>query len=159
MRDLLKKHAYLIAALALVITILLVTFRGGGSATTATNGVKHFYVDDETGEETVLASDQLPPLPGKDGRPTLVKAFKFTADGEKNVVTAYLQKYSDEAIEKLKNMADDDLLKRDLLDNGRMIRLPGTGQKWVPINSPAGEKLRENISIPGGGRLEAVYPK
>ncbi|MCL2647026.1 MAG: hypothetical protein FWD61_08470 [Phycisphaerales bacterium] len=161
MRDLINKYAYPIAGVAIVLAILLFIFNHKKSIILTeqdVKAIKTFYVDDETGEEVVLPANELPPRMGKNGKPTLVKAHKFTRDGGQTEVIAYLEKYSDEAAAALKSMPDSDSGKPGLLDHGRMIRLPGEGQKWVPIDSPEAEAIRAT-PIPGDGRLEEVRPK
>jgi len=157
MRELISKYGYYIAGAVIVIAALLVAFRGGKPNVIDVKSVKGFYVDDETGEEFVRPVDPLPPLMGNTGRHTLVEAIKFTTDDGATVVTAYLQKYSDEAIEELKSLSEDDIHRADILENGRLIRLPGDGQKWVPLNSHEGQQIL-HTPIPGEGPLKRVLP-
>ncbi|MCL2641840.1 MAG: hypothetical protein FWD53_13400 [Phycisphaerales bacterium] len=156
MREFIGKFAYPIIGAAIVLAVLLLVFRGRGSSVPVAKGLQAFYVDDETNEEVVLPANQMPPLTGKDGRPTLVLAHKFT-NGGTTIITAYLEKYSDQALEDLQSMAADDPRKPELMDSGRLIRLPGPGQKWVPINSREGQKIL-NTPIPGDGPLQPVLP-
>jgi len=156
MRTFINKFAYPIIGAIFVLAILLLIFRGSGNVVPVAKELKAFYVDDETNEEFVLPANQMPPLTGKDGRPTLVLAHKFT-NGGTTVITTYLEKYSDQAIEDLKSMPNDDPRKPELLDSGRLIRLPGPNQKWVPINSREGQRIL-NTPIPGDGPLQPVLP-
>ncbi|MCL2647024.1 MAG: hypothetical protein FWD61_08460 [Phycisphaerales bacterium] len=158
MRELINKYAYYIIGVAVVGVLLLIIFRGKGveSGRAATN--KAFYVDDETGEESTIATDELPPLLGKNGKPTLVKAIKFTTDGGKTVKIAYLLKYSDQTLAEWKSLTPEyDFRKADLLDHGRLIRLPGEGQKWVQVDSLEAQEILAT-SIPDSASAKTVWP-
>ena len=156
MRELINKYAYPIVGVVLVLAVLLLIFRGSGESTPFAKNLKAFYVDDETNEEVILPANQMPPLMDKNGKPVLVLAHKFT-NGGTTVITAYLEKYSDEAIEELKSMPNDDPRKPELLENGRLIRLPGPGHKWVPISSHEGQNILAT-PIPGDGPLKRFLP-
>ncbi|MCL2640325.1 MAG: hypothetical protein FWD53_05725 [Phycisphaerales bacterium] len=163
MRQLINKYAYPIAGAVLVLVLLLVIFRGSNRKPDPEMSQHHkaFYIDEETGQESVRSAHELPPLLGKDGKFTLVRAYKFTADGGRTEKIVYLEKYSDQAIQELKT-SDDGGRKMDILDAGPLIRLPGDGNEWVPRKSPAGERLIKtalNAIRSDGGSLEPVYPK
>jgi len=163
MRELINKYAYVIIGVAIVGAMVLAVTRGCSNKppTEVVKYMKAFYMDEETGEESVHSAAELPPLLGKSGKPTLVKAYKFTAGDGKDVIV-YLEKYSDQAIEELKSSETDDMRKADLTMSGLLIRLPGEGNKWLAKNSPLGQKiLTEAFGVlqRDGGKVEPVYPK
>jgi len=164
MRDVINKYAYPIAGVVLVFALLFAAFqcRGKSHAPEVAKYFKAFFIDEETGEESVRSVNDYPPLMGKSGKRTVVRAYKFTNDGGKTVVIGYLEKYSDEAIEVLttsKNAGH----KMNILNAGPLIRLPSANQEWVERNSPAGKELLDAsfaaMRQSGGGKLEPVYPK
>jgi len=162
MRKLINKYAYVIIGAAVVLAVLLLIFRGGNKpAHEMTKYAKAFYVDEETGEEFVRPVDQLPPLMGPSGRPTLVRAYKFSADGGTTAPVVYLEKYPDEVLDELKTSTDD-ARKSDLLSQGLYIRLPSDGSKWLPKNSPEAQRAIASAMATirsGSQSVEPVYPK
>jgi len=165
MRDLINKYAYHIVGAALILVILLVGFqqcRGRKPPPEMIKYLQAFYIDELTGEESVRSTNEYPPLIGKSGKRTLVRAYKFTNDGGKTSFISYLEKYSDEEIEIL-TTSTNDAHKMNILNKGPLIRRPGAGQEWVPYNSITGEQLLEAAFVamqrPDGGKVEPVYPK
>jgi len=166
MRNLIQNYGYYIVGAAIVGAVLLLTLRGNSSSKEAALMAKaattYFFVDEETGEESVLTTRDYPPLMGKNGRPTLVRAYKFTPDGGKTEAIVYLEKYTDDAIEELKS-TDDEFRRNELYMTGRLIRLHGDNQKWMPAHTSEAERLiesaRKAIRLPDGSEVVLVYPK
>jgi len=153
-----NKYAYYIVAVALLASLVLFVSRGcGGSSTSGPTQppVKAFYHDEETGEESVHATKELPPLMGKNGKRTLVRVFKYRLDDDAEV-RSYFTKYSDEALEEI--LTTDDISRKNyLLESGRLIRLPGEGQSWLRLSSPEGERLHNNL-FPRDSIVHPVTP-
>src|SRR5580704_8056215 len=95
MREFINKHGTVIGAALLVAAALVIYFfylrKGSGPTNLA------YYIDEETGEESIHPRTDLPPLIGKSGRPTVVEEFKFTCDGGSTVKVAYYFKFTDSA--------------------------------------------------------------
>ncbi|MCL2640784.1 MAG: hypothetical protein FWD53_08070 [Phycisphaerales bacterium] len=159
MQNLITKYGYLIVGVIVVIAIVVFFVNSRKPAVPSEadfKAQKIFWVNDETGEEVVLPGDELSPRVGADGKRTLVKAHKFTRDGGATVVIAYLEKYSDKAIAELPTADSEYRLHLEM--NELLIRRPGSGQKWVPSNSPAADAIR-SMPIPGEGQMQVVLPK
>ncbi|MCL2639372.1 MAG: hypothetical protein FWD53_00855 [Phycisphaerales bacterium] len=140
MRELIGKYGYYIVGIVFVLAVILAVIQSRNKELPKTaQTVKVFYVDEETGEEDAFPLSELPPLAGKSGNLTMVRAYKFSTDGGASSFIVYLEKYSDVALEELKT-TDDELRKSELLSNGLMIRLPGEGKKWIRKNSPEADR-------------------
>jgi len=121
-----------------------------------------FFLDEETGEESVLPLDELPPLPGKSGNPTVVRAMKFgfqDKDGKRSDErTVYLYKFTQEAKEKLKDLPKDDPQYHDLIFSGQFVRDPQPGSPWVPYNSSKGQEIATTPIPPAGKHVVMISP-
>jgi len=159
MREMINKYAYYIIGAVVVVAILLFFLRGGEKPNNVTAASKTFYVDEETGKESVRAGIEFPPLVGASGKRTLVQACKFSADGGETKTIAYLLKYTDEAQEELASKPNlDDSRKSDLARDCLLVRRPGDGQKWVLRSSTEGQNIVNN-PIPGAERIQPVWAK
>jgi len=162
MRQFINKYGAYIAAGAVVLTAILIyalgPFRGNPSVPT-----RAFYIDEATGEESIQPIASIPPLPGKDGKPTLVQVVKVSCDGGKNPRTVYYRKYAPQAKQKIEELrGTNDATKQtemdDWMSRGEMLRDPAPGSPWVYALSDAGEKLREKALCTNGQIARVVYP-
>lgn len=108
--------------------------------------VRNFYVDEETLEPSRHTAFEVPPLPGKDGRATIVMAVYWGFDGVAEPKLGYLKKYTPEAKARL----DEDVKAHkgepspelwiavypDLL-----VRRPESGSKWVGVLTDEGQAI------------------
>jgi hypothetical protein len=122
------------------------------------NTTTTFFIDEETGDESIRSTHDVPPLLGKSNQPTVVQVFKFTCDGGKTVKTAYYSKYTDgmkrqlEAVYQANKTPDFDTTQ------GMLIRSPGKGSPWVHWGTPEATKVLNALSCPEGGDIETVFP-
>lgn len=165
MGDLMRKYGLYIGGglLLLAIVILLVQLRGGSSGGPVGDAGKAFFVDEETGEQSVGAATDVPPLNNKAGKPTLVKGVFVTADGGSTKRLAYLMKYTPEAkaaIEKAHQEKKlEDVMTSDLVSEGTLVRLPDKGAPWVKMSSREGAAIDEKaFKLEGGKYATLVHP-
>jgi hypothetical protein len=116
------------------------------SNTPATQAAKADYVDEETGEESTGPAASVPPLQGKAGRPTVVRMVKRSSDGGKTTKTVYLEKHTADAKQQLSTMKADDPGRAEVEKKGLLMRSPQAGSKWVPAESPEGQKKIRDAS-------------
>jgi hypothetical protein len=139
----------------LVAAIAFVAWRHGSSHINTTTT---FFIDEETGEESIRSVHDVAPLLGKSGKPTIVQVFKFTCDGGKTVKTAYYSKFTDgmksqlEAVYQANKTPDFDTTQ------GMLIRSPEKGSTWVHWGTPEASKVLSALSCPDGGDIETVFP-
>jgi len=120
-----------------------------------------WFIDEETGEESVRSADEIPPLVGASGLPTVVQVVKFIADNESEPVTGYFVKYS----EPVRRRADalpanvDESRRLEVLFPGQFIRSPAAGSQWVPItDAQAATIMSIPEKSPGHPRMQ-TFPK
>ncbi|MCL2639956.1 MAG: hypothetical protein FWD53_03835 [Phycisphaerales bacterium] len=106
-----------------------------------------WYVDEDTGEESIRPiAENIPPLTGSGGKDTVVQVYKCKAENEKEPITYYWVKYSDAAKKQAAASPDQDYaLIEDILSHGKFIRSPEPGSKWFSARDPRAEGL---LSIP-----------
>jgi len=119
-----------------------------------------WYVDEETGEESVLPfAENIPPLPGASGQGTLVQVVKFASDKETTPLAFYWVKYSDAARKQAATCTGDLDELLEVLSFGQLVRSPEPGSPWITLRDPQAAKI---ISVPehspGHSRLMA-FPK
>jgi len=99
-----------------------------------------YYIDEETGEESIQPMDAVPPLLNKNGKPTLVRVVKFTCDNNKTVTTAYYEKYTDRAKQEIEQKGPS---AQEANLRGLLVRAPEKGSPWVPQLSPQGNEITQ----------------
>jgi hypothetical protein len=161
-RNLLNKYGYIIAGAIVLIALLLFWFNSR-RPTVSTGNFKGnpslaFYIDEETGIESVHPADEIPPLPGKNGKDTVVQEAKFIGPAEKIPKTYYLLKYSDEARSQAQTLPKDDLTRMNLLYEGQLIRAPESGSPWLSIHDPEAEKIVNAPQSGPGAPRRPVFP-
>jgi hypothetical protein len=158
-RELINKYGAYIAIGVIVVALVVAWFFTGTSAPPTGDLSQGFFIDEETGEESVHPITAIPPLMGKSGKPTVVRAYKFSCEGGKNPQTIYLQKYIPEAQERLKNMSPDDLDRDRVMSRGELVRLPGKDKPWVRGTSTEAIPIRTLPDCPGGKAIVMVSPR
>ena len=131
------------------------THKGAGNLGNISLG---FFVDEVTSEESVHRLSEIPPLPGKDGNPTVVRAMKYSCDAGANPKTIYLLKYTPEALTDLQTLPVDDPRRPTVFFSGQLVRSPEAGAKWVPLQSPEGEEVIALPECPNGKPIVMVSP-
>lgn len=126
---------------------------------------KMYYIDEETGEESLQPMDAIPPLLNKNGKPMLVRAIYMRCSvcgGEKKLM--FLEKFTPEgkiAMEKLR--ADSKATDQDYLAvrmRGYLVKSPEKGSRWVLAESEPGWKITEfKCPIHGGDFPQIMLPK
>ena len=91
-----------IAAVLLIAAGGIFYYFGGHRGYHAINS--SYFVDEETGEESVHPLTDIPPLIGKSGKSTLVREVKYSLDGGKTVKVAYYLKFNDATKKKLEDL-------------------------------------------------------
>ena len=121
--------------------------------------VHAYYVDEETGQETVQAANLVPPLSGPSGKPTVVRAVCFSSDGGKTKVTGYYETYTPEAKGLLEGSSSAVSLYAGLqIDKGHLVRKPNSGSPWVWINSDQGKRVCARPVGADGTSLQPFSP-
>jgi len=110
------------------------------------------YVDEETGELSQRSTAELPPLLGKSGRPTVVRAVFLTASTVDACFPAYYEKYTDEMKAKIKGMKSGPgpgiRPAYEMVRAGTLVRKPSPGSSWVSATSTEGNALLKKIYQP-----------
>ncbi len=118
-----------------------------------------FYIDEETGKITTRASNELPPLIGESGKPTVVRAIYLTPSDIGHKFVAYYEKYTDEAIARVKAVASTSAIGAPPpVRGGILIRRPDAGSLWLNADSAEGQKLLEAIYNPPGRKESGSGP-
>ena len=163
MREFINKYGYILAPIVVVLGIIVyfILRHTPSPGARAGNARYAFFIDEETGAESVLIQPQIPPLMGKSGRPTVARAVKFSCDGGRTAQVLYLFKYTDAAQAELKSLPDNDTAadfrRADLEAHGTLIRAPAAGP-WVPGDSQEAETLTTPV-CPEGKSALIVYPQ
>ena len=104
-----------------------------------------YFFNEETGEESILPSDQIPPIPDPSGKGSLVIAAKFKGESDKAPKTYYLIKYTDEVRAKIESLPSDDVTRQNLLSAAQLVRSPDHGSPWVSISDERADRI---VSVP-----------
>jgi hypothetical protein len=158
MRNFMDKWGVLLFIVLLLVGGLFLWIHSRPSTRPENNFTKAFFVDEETGVESVNSIDAIPPLPGQGGKPTVVRAMKFSCEGGKNPRTLYLLKYTPEAQAELQSLPPDSPRRSDVITSGELIRSPAADSEWVPATSSQTDALRIFPDCPSGQMVE-VFPK
>jgi hypothetical protein len=99
---------------------------------------------------------------GRNGKPTLCKALKYTCDAGATKRIYLLIKYPPEVQAEIsalpKNDAVSDLRRSELMLNRYLVRSPVQGSPWYPAKSQQGMELESVPSCPDGTPGQVVYP-
>jgi hypothetical protein len=148
-----KKAGKIVLSVALLVAAVGVTiyFRPKGFHPPE----KAFFFDEETGEELIRPAGDIPPLPGKSGKPTIVREFKYSLDGGKTAKVGYYFKYTDDWKKKI----EDAHAKGGDVDGvlGELIRSPEKGSKWVSIGSDEAQPI-VHPDIPANADVMIMNP-
>jgi len=118
-----------------------------------------YYIDEQTGEETVEPATAVPPLPNAEGKPTRVRAYFFSADGGKTRVAGYYEKYSAQAKTAIETLPPDQLDQQwQMIDLGHLVRRPAAGSPWVWVQSEEGQRIRASPSPDPSKPLLPCFP-
>ena len=140
LRDWANQHGTIVGALAIVIAVLVIFWsRWAMTPATPVIPTHMFFVDDITGDIVVEPVDAIPPLPGPDGRPTLVRGYFYTLGSDADKQLAYLEKYSDAGRAAMAARAT----ATEPMDSPpeTLVRAPKPGSPWVRLESPEGERV------------------
>jgi hypothetical protein len=118
-----------------------------------------FYLDEDSGEESIQSVRELPPMGGAKGRPSVIRVIKITCDGGATSRPLYMLKYSDEALAELQYMKRDDPHRDELMKKGEMVRIPDPWTTWVPANSDEAAVIFARPNCPDGKPARLVEPK
>ncbi|MCL2645396.1 MAG: hypothetical protein FWD61_00150 [Phycisphaerales bacterium] len=163
MQTFLNKYGiYLVVVLfALVALVIWINAKRASSGTGRSN--MGFFIDEETGEESVRSLSELPPLMGKSGRPTVVRAMKYgfadNSDKRSDERTVYLTKFTPEVQEALKTLPENDPKRPELFFSGQLVRSPQPDSKWILLNNPASQAITVLPNPPAGKRIVLISPK
>lgn len=159
-REKINRHAKVVSAAA-VVAFLAATavflFYDRHPPRTMAN-TKAYFIDEETGEEMSRLVGDVPPLAGKSGKPTVVRAVYIQCDDCKAKTLVYLFKYTPEAKQKLEEAqkaAKGEFLQAEAVremgvDQGMWVRAPQKGSEWHEVSSDEAKKLLSEIQCPNG---------
>jgi len=161
MRRVINKYGAWIIVTVVVVALLLTwhSLRGTKPPGGQVGAGLLYYVDEETGQESVGKSDAIPPLVGKNGSATVVQAFKFDFGDGTGAKTAFLFKYSPAAQAQLASLSPEDPHRKEVQQAGGMVRLPEKGSQWVPESSPEGRQITDVHAGAKGAAPQAVLPR
>jgi hypothetical protein len=116
-----------------------------------------YFVDEDTGEEFVRPATDIPPLEGKNKKPTVVREFKYSLDGGKTSKVGYYYKYTESMKQKL-DAAIAAGHGGDIDGNpGELVRAPAAGNKWVLFGSPEADAIT-HVDIPANADIVIMTP-
>jgi hypothetical protein len=154
MRPFLDKYGVYLVAVAFVVAGIVWFFfgRGGHLPQSA------FFIDEDTGQESVRPVTDIPPLIGAKGNPSLVKVYKYSTDGGKTVHVGYYLKFTPEMKAKMEELQQHPDPNSQLQPGSAMlVRKPESGPPgWVKISSSEGQKIVDIDAAPG--TLDTIYP-
>lgn len=105
-----------------------------------------YYAHEDTGELSIHAPSEYPPLPDAAGNPRLVKVALYSLDGGKTKTAAYYEKYSDAAKRMLQESIENpSRFDSRVMERERLVRLPERGSPWVRAISAEGQKILANL--------------
>ncbi len=106
------------------------------------------FFDEATGEFLVRSIADLPPLVGRQGAPTVVRAyFSGAIDGERRKLL-YLQEYSAEAKADLEQHLKEHRTGRPSFRDWQTavwVRRPEAGSPWISLATPEGRAIAPDI--------------
>ncbi len=155
MREFLNKNGKYVAVAALVLAGVVFFF-------STRSGVKRpastFFIDEDTGVESVRPVTDVPPFVGAKGNPSIVKVYKYTVGTDKTVKVGYYIKYTPEMKAKMEDAAKHPDQQNDLIPaTGMLVRTPESATNaWVSATSSQGKKILEGD--PNDGPRDTVYP-
>jgi hypothetical protein len=161
MREFFNRYGVAVVVVVLLIAGAVYWFYGRGAPEAEASGVKAFYIDEETGEESVRPVTDVPPLAGKGGKDTVVVAAKYSCDGGKTSQVGYLMKYTPEgkaALEEVYKAGKDESSININMMQQVLVRLPGKDGQWVFKQSDMGMRITDAGECPPGQRKTAVTP-
>ena len=160
MREFINSHGKIIAMVCVVVAGLIAFYLLTRTSLPKAreNPSYGFYVDETTQDVSVHPVTEIPPLQGKNGQPTVYRAFKFTCDNGKNVQVGYYMKYPPDVQATLATMGDDDARRPKLVETAQLVRLPQAGSPWIKAQSEAGEQITQGPPC-ASGTLRMVHPE
>lgn len=128
---------------AIALTLAMVAgaiYYGVTESRAKTTATCSFY-DEATGEGVERSIREVPPLIGKGGQPTVMRAgYRSDAAGVRRLV--YLEKYSDEAKSEVeRHLRGEAAGPPNIPPDGHLVRRPEPGSPWVPISSRQGREI------------------
>jgi hypothetical protein len=121
--------------------------------------VNAYYVDEATGQESVQPANLVPPLPGADGKPTVVRAVFLSTDGGQTRYAAYYEKFTPEAKQMQETLSPERQKQLwQAIDVGDLVRSPVAGSPWVWVHAKEGERLRAPVTAEGKPALVCNPP-
>lgn len=161
-RDALNRNQAIISIIAVVFTILAIWWilKSEFKSPYKTNVNQYFY-DTSTQSLVVKPSTAIPPLIGKSGKRTVVRAYLFTCSSCSNKQIGYLQEYTPAArqalvtLQKMGNAgpnagpgnpsgpsaANNPFQLEMTAFQGSLVRLPAKGSPWMLANTPQGMQI------------------
>ena len=161
MRKFINQYGYIIAIAAVVIAVIVIIYSMSGGAAQQIP-TQAFYMDEETGEESLGDINGIPPLMGKSGKPTLVKVLKYTCDGGKTKTPYLLIKFPPQVQQEINSLnAEDpvqDMRRAKLMSEAYWVRSPAAGSQWYPAQHPKGVEIAVVPNCPDGKPGVMAFP-
>lgn len=125
---------------------------------------KAFFIDEETGEIEVHMANEIPPLVGKSGKPTVVRAFFFTNSTDEAKKFVYLERYTPEGKQAAETLRTGQPPTAELLESlrrGMQVRSPEPNAPWYYVQTPEGQNVVNAIGTldPDISKIRPVNPK
>ena len=151
-RNTLNKYQRPVTVLVVGGALLVISLSMGAAYHNACSGnyaaLQTTFIDEVTGRTYLEPITALPPLPGRGGKPTIVRPVYYSPDGGKTQKLAYLEKFTDQAKAALEKHAQASTAPaglKALVESGRLIRSPEPGSPWVPAMSAEGVQLLARV--------------
>jgi hypothetical protein len=106
------------------------------------------FIDETTGQTYVMPISALPPLPGRDGNLTVVRAYYSAPSGDQPRRILYLQKYSPETKAYLEQYLKEGRKGQPQFPDPQtaiLVRKPDPGSPWVPLETPEGRAIAPDL--------------
>lgn len=169
-RNALNKNSIVTSIVLIVVIITLLIYGAyymgylgsGGGHTQASSKV--FYFDEENGNIEIRSATELPPLAGRSGNPTLVRAHFFTTSTDSAKKLMYVERYTPEGKAALEATGTGQPLSNagmEALRSGPQVRAPEPNSPWYFQNTPEGQAIINSFATldPDASKIRVVVPR
>jgi hypothetical protein len=142
LRQWIREHQAITLAITLILTISAILYAVFYSR--PHNEATFDFIDEETGQLSAQPITAVPPLLGRSGKPTVVRAIYAGAQNSAGRKLLYLEKYRSDAkvyMEEYHRSSTKGPPNVPHPETAVWVRLPEQGSAWVPRDSEAGQQI------------------
>jgi hypothetical protein len=170
-RNLLNKNGLATAIVLIIVIVAVALYTAYALGYLRHNGVpdpattKLFFIDEDTGDVEIHSAQDCPPLPGKAGKSTVVRAHYYTTSTDDARVLVYLERCTPEVKAAQDALGPHDPITPDMIETrnqGTQVRLPQGNTPWYSVQTPQGQELvtRAVMALDADARkIREVFPK